>query len=152
MIDVMNRNELFAVLGKLKPNQLAQFGIMTPHHMVEHLAFSVQFANGKLSQKLYVTPERAQAIKQFILGDGAHPIGFKSPLLGEGLEPLSTSDLSAAIHYLDQELRAFDAYFADHPTSTPINPMLGELSYSEWIGFHNKHFSHHFKQFGLLAD
>lgn len=152
MIDVMNRNELFTILGKLEPDELAQFGIMTPHHMVEHLAFSVRFSNGKLPQKLHVTPERAQTIKQFILGTEAHPIGFKSPLLGEGLEPLTTSDLSAAIHYLAQELGAFDGYFAQNPTSNPTNPLLGALSYSEWIRFHNKHFAHHFKQFGLLAD
>lgn len=151
MIDITNQSQLVALLCKLSQKDVPRFGIMTPHHMVEHLAFSVQFSNGKLPQKLYVTPEKARAIKQFILGDGEHPIGFKSPVLGDGLEALVTPDLPAAIQYLGTELASFDQYFAEHPTVAPTNPMLGELTHSEWIRFHNKHFSHHLKQFGLLS-
>jgi len=31
-----------------------------------------------------------------------------------------------------------------------IPPRLGKLNYKEWIIFHNKHFTHHFKQFELI--
>jgi len=111
---------------------------------------SVRFSNGRSPQPLYVSDERAQASKRFILGDGQYPIGFKAPMLGDTPSPLITADLNAAIHYLEDELAYFDAYFEKHPDMVSMNPVLGELTYSEWIVLHNKHFSHHFKQFTLL--
>lgn len=138
------------LLGRLEGNTEPQFGLMTPQHMVEHLAMSVSFSNGRSPQSLYVSNERAQASKRFILGDGDYPIGFKAPMLGDTPSPLVMVDLDAAIRYLKDELNYFDSYFEENPAVTLMNPVLGELTYSEWIILHNKHFSHHFKQFGIL--
>jgi oxepin-CoA hydrolase/3-oxo-5,6-dehydrosuberyl-CoA semialdehyde dehydrogenase len=149
MITIDNRKGLLEALRGLNPNVRPAFGIMTPHHMVEHLAFAVKFSNGKLPQRLYVPSERAETMKNFLLGEGEHPIGFKSPLLGDGLEPLLTTNLNTATDYLDKELTVFDTYFRENPDATFTHPLLGELTYSEWVLFHNKHFSHHFKQFNI---
>jgi hypothetical protein len=47
------------------------------------------------------------------------------------------------------QLDDFENYFSLHPNATFIHPRLGHLYYKEWVIVHNKHFTHHFKQFGL---
>lgn len=152
MIDILDRKRLFDTLGKLLADHKPMFGAMTPQHMVEHLAFTVRFSNGKEPQQQYFPAETAQKIKAFVVGtDHDMPAGFKSPVLpAEGLPTLRCSDLSKAIDNLEDELDEFDRYFNNHPSHKPINPTMGELDYQEWVRFHNRHFSHHFRQFTLI--
>ncbi|RZK75600.1 MAG: hypothetical protein EOO85_13465 [Pedobacter sp.] len=140
------------LLRQLKEDDKPRFGLMTSQHMVEHLAMSVRFSNGRSPQPLYVSTERAQVSKRFILGDGEYPIGFKAPMLGDSPPPLIKAGLKEAIQYLENELAYFDSYFEANPSTVVMNPVLGELTYSEWIILHNKHFAYHFKQFNILSS
>jgi len=36
-----------------------------------------------------------------------------------------------------------------NPDALKLNPTFGELNKAEWEIFHEKHFTHHFKQFGI---
>lgn len=152
MINISDKATVFDILGQLQPGERPRFGAMTPQHMVEHLAFSVRFSNGKEPQKRYYPPEKEQKIKAYILDtDNDFMIGFKAPVLpAEGLPELQCSDLVEAVSTLKNELADFDRYFEKHPAAQPVNPTMGELKHVEWIRFHNRHFTHHFKQFGLL--
>lgn len=152
MIDILNRPNLFEILSKLQADDQPQFGSMTPQHMVEHLAFTVRFANGKEPQQHHYSPEKQQKIREFVIGTVIDmPPGFKSPVLpAEGLPALQQAGLTDAIENLRVELNDFDDYFLNHPADQPVNPTMGELNYSEWVKFHNRHFTHHFKQFGLI--
>lgn len=152
MVDILDRKILFNTLSRLRADDKPEFGEMTPQHMVENLAFAVRFSNGKDPQQHYYSIEKEQKIKAFVIStENDMPIGFKSPVLPtEGLPTLKHSNLTNAINNLKVELKDFDNYFIKHPTDKPINPTMGELNYKEWIRFHNKHFTHHFKQFRLL--
>lgn len=152
MVDILDRAKLFDILGRLEANEKPRFGAMTAQHMVEHLAFTVRFCNGKEPQRHYYSPEKEQKIKAYILDtDNDFMIGFKAPVLPpEGLPELQHSDLNHAVSGLKTELTDFDSYFLKHPENRPVNPTMGELNYHEWVRFHNRHFTHHFKQFGLL--
>lgn len=152
MIDILDRTKLFEILSQLKANDVPAFGTMTAQHMVEHLTFTVCFSNGKEPQQKYYPIEKEQKIKAFVIGtDNDMPIDFKSPVLPtEGLPTLKLSGLTNAIDNLKTELNNFDNYFVNHPSERPINPTMGELTYKEWIRFHNRHFTHHFRQFNLL--
>ncbi|MFI5156737.1 MAG: hypothetical protein ACHQEM_11150, partial [Chitinophagales bacterium] len=77
-------------------------------------------------------------------------IGFRAPMLPPDPVPLKNQSLEAAKEQLKQELNAFDEYFARDPDAKPTNPTMGPLHFDEWLIFHNKHFTHHFKQFNLL--
>jgi hypothetical protein len=78
-------------------------------------------------------------------------MGLKTPLLpAEGPIPFEFSSLAEAKENLNKELDAFETYHANHPDALFVQPRLGKLNYKEWIIFHNKHFTHHFKQFGLV--
>lgn len=78
-------------------------------------------------------------------------MGLKSPLLPTG-GPVAFefSSLDEAKENLSSELDDFETWNANHPDAVFIQPRLGKLNYKEWIIFHNKHFTHHFKHFGLI--
>ncbi len=151
MINIRERHKVFETSQNLKSNASPLFGIMTPQHMIEHLIFVLKFSNGKLPQRLMVDERLSKTIKYYTIDtDREMSIGFKAPMLGEGLVPLLLPDLNSAIEQLRKELIDFDFYFKTNPDSKPMSPVLGELDHREWIIFHNKHFTHHFNQFGLL--
>ncbi len=152
MINIINsRPEIFNLLESLDKSKNPVFGKMTPQHMVEHLSIVVAVSNGKYPQKLISTPEKAELVKTgFIYTDKEMPIGIKAPMLGEEPEALVFPDLKSAIEVLRNELNKFDGFFQDNYKAKPIHPIFGELTYAEWIIFHNKHFTHHLKQYNLI--
>ncbi|WP_343658010.1 hypothetical protein [Chryseobacterium sp.] len=79
------------------------------------------------------------------------PKDFKHPVLPKDmLLSLKCSTLADAIGELNVELGEFREYFRKNPEVCLVNPIMGELSFSEWMIFHNCHFTHHYNQFGLL--
>ncbi len=152
MINILDRTKLFEMISKLRADDQPLFGVMSPQHMVEHLSFTISFSNGNDPQQQHYPAEKEQKIKAFILGtDQDMPISFKSPVLpAEGLPSLKHKDLAEAVTQLQKELNDFDAYFKRQPAEQPVNPTMGALDYEEWLRFHNRHFSHHLKQFNLL--
>ena len=78
-------------------------------------------------------------------------MGLKTPLLpADGPISFEFSSLDEAKKALNKELDDFETYHANNPDAVFVQPRLGKLNYKEWIIFHNKHFTHHFKQFGLI--
>lgn len=151
MINIQERNTVFETLKKLQSDTPPLFGKMTPQHMIEHLMLALSFSNGKSPQPLMVDERVAKTIKHYTINtEREMSVGFKAPMLGDDLLPLTYSNLESAIEHLREELNSFDLYFKINPNATPVSPVIGELNYNEWIVFHNKHFTHHFKQFGLL--
>ena len=151
MIDINNRHDIFAKLRTLKKDDLPIFGKMTAQHMVEHLAFTINFSNGNNPKPQLVDTEKAAKAKELIIYTDKEILpGFKTPLMGDTPPPLKHSSLEDAIEALKKELTDFDKYYFDNKHKREINPILGELNYDEWLIFHNKHFTHHFRQFNIL--
>lgn len=150
-INIQERNTVFEILAKLKSDTAPLFGKMSPQHMIEHLCLSLTFCNGKLPQVLMVDERISKAIRHHTLNTNEEfKIGFKAPMLPDEPIALIHPDLNSAITQLKKEMQDFDLYFKTNPDKTLMSPVLGELNYAEWIAFHNKHFTHHFRQFGLL--
>ena len=152
MIHIYDRQDIAARLEKLKHDTIPNFGKMTAQHMVEHVAFAVKFSNGKLPTHLYYPPDKAELIKSVLIySDQPFPIGFKAPMISKKQLPeLLFPDLPTAIDELFKELDNFDRYFASHVGIKPVHPVVGACDLKEWIMFHNRHFTHHFSQFGLI--
>jgi hypothetical protein len=152
LVNISDEASVAALLAGLSEISQPVFGAMTSRHMVEHLVFSLKFSNGKAPQRVHYPDRIADKIKSVVIGSEAMmPEGFKSPVLPkDGLPPLAYPDLAGAIAQLFTELGDFHAYFAADPDNTPVNPTMGALTHSEWIRFHNKHFTHHFRQFNLI--
>lgn len=150
-VNIADRNELNSFLDKLTPATQANWGKMQPQHMVEHMVMVMQHTNGKKQASFINTAEAAKALKdKLVYTDVEIPMGVKSALLGEDVAPLKFEDLKQAKQALNKELDDFESYFKENPDAVFIQPRLGPLDFKEWNIFHNKHFTHHFKQFGLV--
>jgi hypothetical protein len=150
-VDITKRSELDDLLTRLEAHTTPAWGLMKPQNMIEHLAKTLQFSNGKKQIAQRASDEEAHQAKQaFIYTDVEMPLGLKSSLAGETADPFELPNLEEAKKHLNQELDDFENYFAGHPDASFIQPRLGMLNHKEWIVLHNKHFTHHFKQFGLL--
>ena len=141
--------EKLAALDKLNPSTKQLWGKMSPQHMVEHLILTVKSSNGKLNVTFYGEPEKIPSLKRFLLSARPLPQGFISPLIGEDLLPLTCKDLDEAKSALITEVEDYYKYFEDNPDAILTNAAFGDLSKNEWDIFHQKHFTHHFKQFGI---
>ncbi|MEE9429898.1 MAG: hypothetical protein V3V16_02590 [Melioribacteraceae bacterium] len=140
-------------LDKLLSDSKPLWGEMTAQHMVEHLILAVQSSNGKkVFDKCMNSEERYPILKRFLLSERPLPKGFVNTIIGEGLKPLKHKDLNEAKEKLIMELSNFYNYYEDEPSAKPMNVTFGPLEKGEWITFHNKHFTHHFTQFGLMRE
>lgn len=151
MINILNLQDIQERLKLLNPDTTPQFGQMTAQHMVEHLDLVVLISNGSKEAQLLFPVEKAEKMKQVVIyTDQPIPIGFRSPALPSvGLPDLVFSDLELAKNKLVESLDLFFDFFKQNPEAEPMNITLGKLNYKEWLIFHNKHFTHHFKQFSL---
>lgn len=151
-ININNREDLRNLLSQLESETPALFGIMTAQHMIEHLTLVTGFSNGKLHVTTQYPEEKIEKMKAIIIQSPREiSKGFKSPLLPEdSLLNLEYSDMNTAIEALFVALDQFDSHFRNNTTTQPVHPTFGALNHEEWVIFHNKHFTHHFKQFGLI--
>lgn len=146
-------DNLLNLLSNLKEDTVPVWGKMTPQHMIEHLVLAVQTSNGKLIiNKCISPPEKYPLMIRILLSSKPLPKNFINPVLGEGLQPLVYPNLETSILRLNNEINDFIIYFEEHPKAKMLNATFGPLNFEEWKIFHNKHFTHHFTQFGLLES
>lgn len=136
-------------LLKLESNSKPLWGKMSAQHMIEHLIFAVQLSNGRIQKRCYNPPQKIPVLKRFLMSERPLPKDFVNPAIGSNLLPLQYENLESALLVLKQELEEYYSCFEENPAATFINPTFGELNKSEWDVFHEKHFKHHLKQFGL---
>ncbi|MEX0968448.1 MAG: GNAT family N-acetyltransferase [Bacteroidia bacterium] len=150
-LDLTNPKEIFEKLSLLRPDTLPRFGKMSAQHMVEHLTFVILFSYGKDAQTISVSKEEEERSKNFVVNtDKELPEGIMFPGMGDNLPPFTQPDLETAIGELKKALQEFHKHFSCDIKAQTVHPVLGRLNYLEWVKFHNKHFTHHFKQFNLL--
>ena len=149
-LDFENKTDLIARLQTLNVDQLPEWGIMTPQHMVEHLIVSTKMSNGGFVIPCRTPKEHLPKYRAFFLdADAEMDRGIKAGGM-EGLLDLRYPSLEAAIEKLESEIDKFHQFFENNPDAKIVNPVLDEIDYSDWKTFHKKHFTHHFKQFGLI--
>jgi hypothetical protein len=146
-------NNLFQrlpLLRSLPAERKPNWGILTPHHMIEHLSGSMRMSNGKVYLPQLIADEKIPARLEFLYSENAFPRDLKFTDEPAVLKPLKTASLAEAIDLLEQMLCLFDAHYVAHPTDKPIHPFFGPLNEAQWLQFHNRHWNHHFEQFSLI--
>ncbi len=138
------------LLEQLTHDKKPEWGIMTPQHMIEHILLAVQMSNGKLTLECFNDEEKLPMLKRYLMSSRPLPQGFVNPYIGEGLLPLKFSNLEEAISELRKEVNDYYNFFEENPEAKLTNITFGELGKDEWAVFHDKHFTHHLKQFGLI--
>ncbi|RYU90553.1 hypothetical protein EWM62_07820 [Mucilaginibacter terrigena] len=146
LVDTANRDTLHTLLLKLTADTKPLWGKMTPQQMIEHLIENVQYTNGTLIPICRRSPEEALEAKQRGLNpDVQIP---KNLFLGDLPAEYAYLNLPASVTRLMADLELFDRYFKTNAMA--IHGGFGPMDYNEWIIWHSKHFTHHFRQFGLI--
>jgi len=148
----VDRSFIEEKLSELDESATAQWGMMTPQHMVEHLEMSLRIATGEISNFEINTPEEhIDKVQETLYNYEKMPRGYKMPLMKKDeLEPLKHEGLSEAKTSLLKAYDNFVVFFREHPKATTKNAVFGELNSFDWKLLNRKHFNHHFQQFGLM--
>ena len=120
--------------------------------MVEHLATVFFISSGKIKVELYTPAEYLPKYQEFLLSDKEFRENTKAPEKFLGAEPLPTkyATMEEAVENLSESIAGFISYFKENPDKKTVHLVFGELNFDEWVLFHFKHVTHHFRQFGLM--
>ncbi|WP_299669290.1 hydroxymethylglutaryl-CoA reductase, degradative [uncultured Polaribacter sp.] len=147
-VDFTNEDNVRSLLSSLKADAKPLFGKMNGQQMVEHVSFLLKVSNGKVDADFFVEDDKSARRKAFLNTEGELQIGFKAPMLSEEPYPAKFSTMQESINNLILQTNDFQKHFEN--VKTENHPFFGELDYEYWKKFHAKHFTHHFKQFGLI--
>ncbi len=142
------REQLVAALAGLEPTAAARWGDMRPQQMVEHLAWVFRVSTGLAQATCGLSADEQMRLRPFLNSNRPSPRSYMNPMLAEGLPPLRSAGLAAAVADLQIEVRRF----LDEPASAPprTHPIFGAIGHEDWHRTHYKHAHHHLLQFGLI--
>ncbi len=145
------RTRVPQVIDGVSGEELAGWGLMNVHEMLEHLIFPLNFAITDVPM-IQVTPEEKLPRQQeFLVSAYGMPKNFKIPFLPtDKTVPLIKQDLQESKQLLKDTLEQFFKVIDAPYFTTKLHPVFGQLDRQGWLTFQYKHFSHHFLQFGLL--
>jgi len=122
---------------------------MNAQNMIEHLVEAVEYTNGKRVAELQVPVDMADKQRKDLVNSDFVIPNDVAGYLPDATKAKRFKDLSTAIDELNNELDTFETFFKTEG-ATAIHFEFGPMNHREWIIWHGKHFTHHFKQFGLL--
>ena len=123
---------------------------MSAQQMIEHLSAVTQIANGNWNVDVFVSDEKAKRRQPFLNTDNELQIGFKASFVSEDPVPLKFGSISKAVDDLLYQISYFFEVFNTDSNRVIVHPFFGALNFEQWKKFQIKHFTHHFKQFGLI--
>jgi len=149
-VDFADEKLVRSSLSKLTNETKPLFGRMNAQQMIEHLSFVIQISNTNLKADIFVEEEKSARRKPFLDTDNEIQPGFKVPFLSEDPVPVKFASIDNAIDDLIFQVNHFFKVYEEKLVDAVVHPFFGELDFEYWKKFHSKHFTHHFKQFGLL--
>jgi hydroxymethylglutaryl-CoA reductase len=147
-VNFLDKNVVLSKLSMINQDAKPIFGKMNGQQMIEHLSFLLQISNGRVAADYYVSDEKTARRKPFLNTEGELQVGFKMKTLSEEPSELKFNSVGEAINDLFIQIDNFNSHF--ETAKAENHPFFGELDFEYWKRFHVKHFTHHFKQFGLV--
>lgn len=137
------------VLGKLDATTKPLWGNMSAQRMIEHLTDGISMSRGLSDFKVVVPEEKAAQLKQFLYSDKPMSQNIQVPFALPDTA-LRNTDLDDAIDEFTLAWVDYEEEREEDSEKMAIHPFYGSLTREEWLIVHAKHFTHHFKQFGLI--
>jgi oxepin-CoA hydrolase/3-oxo-5,6-dehydrosuberyl-CoA semialdehyde dehydrogenase len=138
------------IIGNIRGDEPALWGMMSVQHMIEHLMFPLEFVHMGMTIQVLTPPEKLERQREFLMGTYGMPRNFKMPLLpADKLPKLMGEDLNASKALLINALQGFLKVINQQDFTSLPHPLFGYLNKEEWLTFQYKHFLHHFEQFGI---
>ena len=128
------------------------WGSLNAWQMIEHLSDAMMVSLGEFAAPVFTDDDKVAKIKRlFIDSESPFRKDFQSPIFrGDGIV-FRNPTFNDAINELNSYMAKFVTYYEQNPSNINTHPVFGPLTKSDWERFHSKHFSHHFKQFGLIS-
>lgn len=147
----INRKNVEGFLGNLKEDTKANWGIMTPQHMMEHLTDGLKSAVNEIKYDISTPEAHIEKYQDSLYNYYPFPQNSKTPVLKDGvLADLVCENLIEAKQKFLDALDAFELYYKENPNATANNAVFGALDKDLWDLMNMKHLNHHFNQFSLL--
>lgn len=138
-------------MESLSQQTKAHWGVMGAQHMIEHLLTVFMISNEKIKFAGVFREETLPKRIAFLRGNEAFPRHVRIEGLPEDRPlPLRYADLQTARQHLIDEINLFVSRKDMIEKNGPVHPVFGPLGFDDWVRFHRKHLSHHFRQFGLI--
>jgi oxepin-CoA hydrolase/3-oxo-5,6-dehydrosuberyl-CoA semialdehyde dehydrogenase len=120
--------------------------------MVEHIEQQYLFATNQKGEFEIATPaEHLEKFRETVFNHRPFPKEHKHPLMKQGEnEDLQYADLETAKAKLIEAMENYEQFFKENPELRTKNVVFGMMDKFEWDLLANKHFDHHFRQFGIL--
>ena len=145
-------NEFPGLLNTLNPETKANFGLMTPQHMVEHLVKAVAGATAKYEGERESPANEQQLGMQQFIKSGSVLSHRPSDKTKADLPPLNYSSIEEAISHVPKAVQDFYDFHDDNPDYKPYASYLGVVSFEDLELFHFMHIRYHLWQFDLLEQ
>ena len=136
-------------LGKadaLSGDRVPLWGRMTPAAMLDHLSNAMEVGLGE-REAAPLVPDWVSALAR-PFGLLPLPIPRGLPSTGEFLG-CPSEDLDQARARFGETLRRFHRQVLGNPAARHRHPLFGHLNRLQWARLQQRHFEHHFRQFGL---
>lgn len=147
-IDITN---IINLLDRLSPETMPKWGSMSAQRMIEHLSDSIKISSGKLILPLEISEMMIPKMQDILASDKEMPKNFEVPF-AQNEDQLRNEELALAIDEFLLEWIDFEECFSENADLRHVHPYYGALNYEQWMKLHSKHFTHHFKQFGLIEE
>lgn len=146
---MMNLETMLSALSRLSNSNKPLWGKMNAQEMVEHLSDMLMMARGTGNFNIDVDAETIARRQQFLLSDKELAKNIAVPFTKELIE-LRNDELELAVDEFTDEWLNFIELYENNPDTSVVHPYYGALDFNLWLKMHDKHFMHHFKQFGLI--
>jgi hypothetical protein len=140
--------EVIARLERLRPETSRQWGSMTPHEMVCHLADSFRGVMGdRVISMAAASPLKRRAMRLLALHLPLH--WRKGIPTRPELDPKRNGTRPVAFEADRREVIALLRRFVSSDAHSGQHPMFGAMPRSDWLIWGYRHMDHHLRQFGL---
>jgi len=141
--------ELPEKLRTLPSNQAPNFGLMTAHHMIEHLILTTKSMLKRRGEPEAELNKSQSFFRKFM--EAGCPFEYR-PKEGETLKELRTESIEAAIKILEEATEEFYDIFQSNPNHKSYNLITGAFNLEELEFFNYQHGRWHLYQFGLIEE
>lgn len=145
-------NEFPALLDTLNPETKANFGLMTPQHMVEHLVEAIRSATVQYEGERESPANAQQLGMQQFIKSGSVLSHRPSDKTVADLPSLKYTSIKEAISQVPKAVKDFYDFHEKNPDYIPYATYLGEVPFEDVELFHFMHIRYHLWQFGLLQQ
>jgi hypothetical protein len=150
MVNIENIEQVSSLLKNLVAEKPPVFGKLSAQHVIEHLIVSLKISTGQHKYTLITPVEKLEGVRKFLFSDKDLPLGARVPFIGEEPPELIYPSIEDSRSALINEILFFFNYYSASEKIEETHPIFGALDKQGWLVLHNKHFKHHFKQFGLI--